>query len=247
MKSFEAGPSPEQIKSEEEMASDLPKEEVLEVREQVEEPELKPEQAFANERGALERFSGKAKKAAGVLLLVSALSIGSGLISEARAQEEENPKKPDTLSAEQIEKRKPAKELIFKEFKAGEKENGHDVKMEFLDNEVETTLKEQNIQFNEKEGSFTLLNEGEKGFDPEKMLPIVKGALTLKFQENNGVRTEKVEVSTEKIVFIIPGQGVNSTTRKIIKIKSYNSDGSADIFTISDGKVAGAITEKPTK
>jgi hypothetical protein len=208
---------------------------------------LEPEKALDQEKGVFEQFRGKAKKAAGVMMLMTALSAAPEWVQETYGQEEKNPEKAGYLATERIEKRKPAKEFTFKEFKAGAKENGHDVKIEFLDNEVETTLKEQNIQFNEKEGSFTLLNEGKKEFDPKEMMPVIKEALTLKFEENNEVRTEKVEVSTEKIIFVIPGKGVNSTTRKIIKIKSYNSDGSADIFTISEGKVAGVITEKPQK
>lgn len=225
---------------------EYPKQPNIEKPEAAETTELKPEQALARERGVLGKFRGKAKKTAEVLLLVSALSIGPSVVNETYAQEK-SPERTGYLATQRLEKRKPAKEFVFKEFKVGEKENGHDVKMEFLDNEVETTLEEQNIEFNEKEGSFTFLNEGKEEFDPEKTLPIIKGALTMKFQENNGVRTEKVEVSTEKIVFVIPGKGVNSTTKKIIKIKSYNSDGSADIFTISDGKITGIITEKPNK
>jgi len=87
MKSFEAGPSPEQIKSEEEMSLELPKEGGLEMRETVvEKAELKPEQAIAQERSVLERFKGKAKQVASVLLFVSALSVGPGMVSEAYAQ-----------------------------------------------------------------------------------------------------------------------------------------------------------------
>jgi len=107
MKSFEAGPSPEQIKLEEEMASELPKEEVLEVRERVEEPELKPEQALTQERSVLERFKGKAKQVAGVLLFVSALSAGPGMVSEAYAQET----KPTTRT-EQVQKQEKQEEKI---------------------------------------------------------------------------------------------------------------------------------------
>ena len=88
MKSFETGPNPEQIKSEEEITPELPKEEVLEMRETaVEKTGLKPEQAIAQERSVLERFKGKAKRVAGVLLFVSALSAGPGMVGEAYAQE----------------------------------------------------------------------------------------------------------------------------------------------------------------
>ncbi|MEK7669133.1 MAG: hypothetical protein AAB350_00880 [Patescibacteria group bacterium] len=107
MKSFEDGPSPEQIKSEEEMPSELPKEEVLEVRERAEEPELKPEQALTQERSVLERFKGKAKQVAGVLLFVSALSAGPGMVSEAYAQET----KPATRT-EQVQKQEKQEEKI---------------------------------------------------------------------------------------------------------------------------------------
>ena len=108
MKSFEAGPSPEQIKSEEEMTPEFPKEEGLEMREAVvEQAELKPEQAIAQERSVLERFKGKAKQVAGVLLFVSALSAGPGMVGEAYAQET----KPTTRT-EQVQKQERQEEKI---------------------------------------------------------------------------------------------------------------------------------------
>jgi len=108
MKSFESGPSPEQIKSEEEITSELPKEEVLEVHEAVaEKAELKPEQAIAQERSVLERFKGKAKQVAGVLLLVSALSAAPGMVGEAYTQEI----KP-TIHTEQAQKQEKQEEKI---------------------------------------------------------------------------------------------------------------------------------------
>lgn len=108
MKSFEAGSNPEQIKPEEETTLELPKEEVLETREAVaQEAELKPEKALAHERGVLERFKGKAKQVAGVLLFVSALSAGPGMVSEAYAQET----KPATRT-EQVQKQEKQEEKI---------------------------------------------------------------------------------------------------------------------------------------
>ena len=199
--------------------------------------ELKPEQAFANERGALEKFSGKAKEVAGVLLLITALSAAPDMVREAYSQEKESPAK-----VEQLEKRKAVKEFTFKEFEVGAKEGGHDVKMEFLDSDVEETLKEQNILFDEKEGSFTLLNErketsGGLGFPTGK-------DIVVKFMEMNGVRTERVEVSVVKIDLPMTEGRV---IKKIIAIKSYNSDGSIDMFTVLNGKIAGFATEKPKK
>jgi hypothetical protein len=48
--------------------------------------ELKPEKALAEERGTLERFKGKAKEVAVVLLFVSALSASPGVVSEVYAE-----------------------------------------------------------------------------------------------------------------------------------------------------------------
>jgi|SRR3989338_3600125 len=66
------------------------------------EAELKPEQAIAQELGVLERFSGKAKEIARVLLLATALVTGAGAVEQAFAQE-----KP---TAEDIEKKKGPQE-----------------------------------------------------------------------------------------------------------------------------------------
>lgn len=90
MGSFESGLGPKQIKSGEETTSEsLKYREVAEDCGAEQEAELKPEQALAQERGVLERFKGKAKQVVGVLLFVSALSAGSGLVSETYAQEAE--------------------------------------------------------------------------------------------------------------------------------------------------------------
>jgi len=108
MKSFETGPSSEQIKPEEEITPELPKEEGLEMRKAVaEQAELKPEQAIAQERSVLERFKGKAKQVAVVLLFVSALSAGPGMVGEAYAQET----KPTTRT-EQVQKQEKQEEKI---------------------------------------------------------------------------------------------------------------------------------------
>jgi hypothetical protein len=96
MKSFDAWPNHEQIEPEEEIVKELPKEAVLEVREAVAEgAELKPEQALTKERSVLERFKGKAKQVAVVLLFVSALSAGPGMVREAHAQETEQQEKQE--------------------------------------------------------------------------------------------------------------------------------------------------------
>ena len=70
MKSFEVGQSEEQINQE----------------------ELQPEEALAHERGVFERFTGKAKEVAGVLLLTSALSTAPGLMPKGYAGERKQPK-----------------------------------------------------------------------------------------------------------------------------------------------------------
>ncbi len=80
MKSFESGSSPEQLKSEEEIASELPEGKENEL-------ELKPEKFLTQERGVLQRFKGRAKQVAGALLFVSALSVAPGMASELYTQE----------------------------------------------------------------------------------------------------------------------------------------------------------------
>lgn len=107
MKSFETGPSPEQIKLEEATPKFLEEKKVVEVREAAREAKLEPEQAFARERSVLERFKGKAKQVAGVLLFVSALSAGPGMVSEVYAQET----KPTTWT-EQVQKQEKQEEKI---------------------------------------------------------------------------------------------------------------------------------------
>ncbi|MDO8436408.1 MAG: hypothetical protein Q7S82_03485 [bacterium] len=103
MKSFEAGSSPEQIKPEGEKRPELlGGQEVFEVREVAQGPELKPDKAFAQERGVLERFNGRAKEVARVLLLATALATGAGAIEQAFAQE-----RP---TAEDVEKKKSPQE-----------------------------------------------------------------------------------------------------------------------------------------
>lgn len=73
-----------------------------EAQEMQELPKLTPEKALAQEQGVLERFGGKAKEIARVLLLATALATGAGAIEQAWAQE-----KP---TAEDVEKKKGPQE-----------------------------------------------------------------------------------------------------------------------------------------
>lgn len=54
-------------------------------------PVFEPKQALAQEKTGLERFSGMSKKVARVMLLVSALSVAPGVVSQANAQETKAP------------------------------------------------------------------------------------------------------------------------------------------------------------
>ncbi len=100
MNSFEVGPSPEQQNKELEI-EELEAACEVENSEVAETVKFKPEQAIAHERSILERFKGKAREVAGILLFVSALSVGPGTVGETYAQEI----KP-AVQTEQIEKEK---------------------------------------------------------------------------------------------------------------------------------------------
>jgi len=102
----------------------------------------------------------------------------------------------------------------------------HEFKLKFSGVDVEKILDEQNIRFNEKEGSFALFNEKQPG-----------GILTLKFAEVDGVRTNMVEIDEIKL----PG----GITKKNLKIKIHNSDGSTENIILSDGKISNYTKEKP--
>ncbi len=70
-----------------------------EVVDSIESADFKPEQALNKEKTLFERFSGKAKKIARVMTLVSALSAAPGLVQEAYAEQ----KSPD-VKVKQVEK-----------------------------------------------------------------------------------------------------------------------------------------------
>jgi hypothetical protein len=108
MKFFKEWTDSGQIKSKEEKTPESFKGEVSGMRESsTEKAELKPEQAIAQERSVLERFKGKAKQVAGVLLFVSALSIAPGVVGEAYAQEN---KRADQIK--QVQKQEKQEEKI---------------------------------------------------------------------------------------------------------------------------------------
>ncbi|MEI6281093.1 MAG: hypothetical protein WCP17_03820 [bacterium] len=194
---------------------------------------LNPDEALSREKSILDRFKGKAKSVARIMLLVSALSAGGGVVNEVYAQEN----KPST-NTEQIQKgidKEIIKEFTFKQkvYEGGklvEGKEGHEFKIEFK-GEVEKTLKDQNVIFDDKKGEFYLVNDKEKA------------GSNLVIGERDGVWTNKVEVSIEN--FKIPGSVDKDTTT--IKIKSFNSDNSIEIISVVGGRVAGYSVEKPNK
>jgi hypothetical protein len=74
------------------------------VEDSVESTEFKPNQALDREKTLLERFSGKAKKIARVMALVSALSAVPVVTQEAYAQENKDATKVEKVEKEQEEK-----------------------------------------------------------------------------------------------------------------------------------------------
>lgn len=66
-----------------------------------EQEKLQPERAVAQERGVLDRFRGKAKEIAGVMMMLSALSVMPGIPTEAYAEKRKQP-----TQAGQIQKNK---------------------------------------------------------------------------------------------------------------------------------------------
>ena len=188
-------------------------------------PQLETEKALVREKGVFEKFKGKAKDVARVMMLVSVLSAGSGVVSEAYAQNNTG----NQTRVEQAEKTKATKTFVLKQFKVGTRESVHEVTVEFMGTDVETALTEQNVHFDEAGPSFTLLNEtGDK-----RVVGIV---------EINGIYTQKFEVSLEKVSVPLPG-GKNSE-REIIKLKSHNSDSSVETLTIEHGRITGYVVEK---
>lgn len=111
MESFKPWQNEESVVSGEATVPEPPVEQgVAKVVEEVDEG-LTPEHAIAQERGLLqtltETLTGKAKRIANMFLVVSALSAGPGVVSEANAQEN----KP-LVRAEQVEKRVVQEEKI---------------------------------------------------------------------------------------------------------------------------------------
>ena len=188
-------------------------------------PQLETEKALVREKGLFEKFKGKAKDVARVMMLVSVLSAGSGMVSEVYAQNNTG----GQTKVEQAEKTKATKTFVLKEFKLGTRENAHDVTIEFMGTDVETALSEQKISFDEAGPSFTLLNEtGDKR--------------VVGIGEINGIYTDKVEVSLEKVSVSLPGG--KRSEREIVKLKSHNSDASVETLTIEHGRITGYVVEK---
>lgn len=99
MGSFEIGPKHEQLNKEEEM------QETKEVK------EFKPEEAANQEKSVLDKLRGKAKQIGGVLVLVSALTIGSmAMKKEVYAEQKES-----GIKAEQVEKTPEQRAINFLE------------------------------------------------------------------------------------------------------------------------------------
>jgi len=180
--------------------------------------ELRPEQIPTKEKSIFEKFQGKAKELAGVLTLVTALSMSPGLTREAFA--EEQTKQP--AEKEQIKEM----QKIFKEFLVKEKNTSHEFKIKFLSSDIGKVMEQQNIKFNNDKGSFTLSRDKQ-----------VNG---LEFGELNGVSTNMVEVDVVKIK-------LGEINRENLKIKVYNSDGSIQTLLLYDGQLVGVTDEKPQK
>ncbi len=65
----------------------------------VESDEFKPEQILTEEKSLLERFTGKAKKIARVMTIVSALSVAPGMVQEVYAQENKSGAKVEQVQS----------------------------------------------------------------------------------------------------------------------------------------------------
>ena len=159
MKSFEQGFQPEDIDNlDEEEAAEIveaqPEKAILSensetATESHETAELTPESALAQEKGIFKRLQGKAKEVAAVMMLITALSATPGFTHETYAQE--SGRQP--VAMEQVEE----KQESSKEFSV--KEGDHEVRMKFSGADWEKVLDEQNIRFDEEDGSLAFFNE----------------------------------------------------------------------------------------
>ncbi len=186
---------------------------------------LQPEKALEEEKGVLRKFQGKAKKIAGVLMLMSALSAAPGLVNEAYAEQKQSTK------VEHVEKKEIKEEFVFKQFKdgtppwskfdGGPNQSEHSFKMEFV-GDVRQVLEQQHVQFDENDGSFILMKAGK--VDPSNPNQVINPTF-IRFLETGGEWTERVEVKS-------PGAN-------LLIIKSLNSNGTEDQVFLQGGKIIG--------
>lgn len=214
MNSFEKGPSLEQLNKETVIPdTEEEKKNSVETFETTETTEFR-EQAVLQEKTSLEKFKGRAKEVAVVLMMVSTLSFGTGTLKEVYAGE-----KKESVKVEQIKKEIEQRNFVIKK-------ETFDYIVNFS-KDARKVMEEQNVDFVQTTGDFWFKNE--RVSNPESALGY--DVQVLEIEEVDGVTTNRIEVTVDELE--LPG----GHTKKQLKIEIYNTDGSIETFTMLDGRI----------